>query len=161
MDFKILDASAFYAGVPFGANDDWCTTSEVYEEIRHIKKNQNILSTMIETKRLQIREPQKEFIQKAIDASKKTGDFQQLSKQDMSILALSLEVNGKIITDDFAVSNVAKYLKIIVLPIMTVGIKDEGVWMHYCPGCRKNFKNKKECPLCGTLLRRKLLKKNK
>ena len=159
MDFKILDASAFYAGVPFGANDDWHTTSLVYEEIKHIKKNQNVINTMIETGRLVIREPEQESIQKIIKESRKTGDFQQLSKQDISVLALSLETGGKIITDDFAVSNVAKYLKITVLPIMTLGIKDEGTWMHYCPGCKKNFKNKKECPLCATILKRKLLKK--
>ena len=159
MVFKILDASAFYAGVPFGAHENWNTTPEIYEEVKHIKKNHDILHTMIETGRLRIKEPKEESIQKAIRVSKKTGDFAQLSEQDISVLALSLEVNGEIITDDFAVSNVAKYLEIHVQPIMTRGIRDAGTWMHYCPGCKKNFKNQKQCPLCGTILKRKLLKR--
>ena len=161
MDFKILDASAFYAGVPFGANDNWCTTFLVYNEIKHIKKGQDILNTMIETGRLEIRDPQKESIKKAISMSKKTGDYNQLSKQDISILALSHEIShSKIVTDDFAISNVAKYLSIDVLPIMTSGIKDQGIWIHYCPGCKKNYKkNYKECPVCATPLKRKLLKR--
>jgi len=41
---------------------------------------------------------------------------------------------------------------------MTQGIKDVGKWVHYCPGCRTNHTNKKECPVCGTPLKRKLLK---
>ena len=168
MDFKILDASAFYAGVVFGVNSNnneenslYTTTSAVYDEIKHIKERQGVLNTMIETNKLQIREPDTQSIQKVIEAAKKTGDYPQLSKQDISVLALSSQTQGKIITDDFAVSNVAKYLKIMVHPIMTLGIRYEGVWMHYCPGCRKNFKNKVECPLCGTPLKRKLLKRSK
>ena len=39
MDFRILDASAFYAGVPFRSSEDCYTTSLVYDEIQHIKKN--------------------------------------------------------------------------------------------------------------------------
>jgi len=41
---------------------------------------------------------------------------------------------------------------------MTQGIKDVGKWIHYCPGCRTNHINKKECPACGTPLKRKLIK---
>lgn len=91
---------------------------------------------------------------------KKTGDFNQLSKQDISVIALCLQMNGEIITDDFAISNVAKNLKLKVSPLMTSGINDVGNWIHYCPGCRKNFESGSECPLCGTQLKRKLIKQN-
>ena len=161
MGFKILDASAFYAGVPFGRGDhdgQWATTPSVADEIRHIKKAQGVIDTMIETGRIRIMEPQKKFLREAEAASKRTGDRQQLSAQDISVLALCMEVKGEIVTDDFAVSNVAKFAEIKVNPIMTGGIKDMGTWIHYCPGCRKNFKNSKECPLCGNMLKRKLIK---
>jgi UPF0271 protein len=108
--FKILDASAFYAGVPFRTSEDCYTTTIVYDEIKHIKKNHNALETLIETSRLKIREPEKKFLEMAIDAAKNSGDFQQLSKEDLSIIALGIEVNGEIITDDFAISNVGKNL---------------------------------------------------
>ena len=158
MDFRILDASAFYAGVPFRSSEDCFTTSLVYDEIKHIKKNHDALGTLLETNRLKIREPDSESTKSAIKASKETGDFPQLSKQDISIIALCLEMKGQIISDDFAISNVAKNLGLEITPIMTKGIKDVGKWVHYCPGCRTNHSSGTECPACGTPLKRKLLK---
>jgi len=158
LDFKILDASAFYAGVPFRTSEDCFTTSLVYDEIKHIKKNHDALGTLLETNRLKIREPSEDSTKSAIKASKETGDFPQLSKQDISIIALCIEMKGQIISDDFAISNVAKNLGLEILPIMTKGIKDVGKWVHYCPGCRTNHSSGTECPACGTPLKRKLLK---
>ena len=158
MDFRILDASAFYAGVPFRSSDDCYTTSSVYDEIKHIKKNHDVLGTLLETNRLKIREPDKDHMNAAIKASKDTGDFPQLSKQDISIIALCIEMKGEIISDDFAISNVAKNLCLKISPIMTKGIEDVGKWIHYCPRCRTSHTKGKECPMCGTLLKRKLLK---
>jgi len=158
LDFRILDASAFYAGVPFRSSNDYYTTSLVYDEIRHIKKNHGALEILLETNRLKIREPDKESTEAAIKAAKDTGDFPQLSRQDISIIALCIEMNGEIISDDFAISNVAKNLDLKISPIMTQGIKDVGKWIHYCPGCRTNHTNGKVCPVCGTPLKRKLLK---
>ncbi|MGY5150125.1 MAG: NOB1 family endonuclease [Candidatus Nitrosopumilus sp. bin_68KS] len=158
MDFRILDASAFYAGVPFGSADDCYTTSLVYDEIKHIKKNQDALGTLLETNRLKIREPDKESTVAAVKAARDTGDYQQLSKQDVSIIALCIELNGEIISDDFAISNVARNIGLKISPIMTQGITDVGKWVHYCPGCRTNHQSGSECPMCGTPLKRKLLK---
>ena len=159
MDFRILDASAFYAGIPFGSSNDCYTTSMVFDEIKHIKKNQEVLETLMETNRLQIRDPDTNSVNLAIKASKNTGDFQQLSQQDLSIIALCIDLQGQIITDDFAISNVAKNLGLKISPLMTRGIKDVGKWIHYCPGCRSNHENRKECPMCGTPLKKKLLKR--
>ena len=158
MDFRILDASAFYAGVPFGSSDDCYTTSLVYEEIKHIKKNHDVLGTLLETNRLKIMDPDKDSIDRAIISAKETGDFQQLSKQDISIIALCINLNGEIISDDFAITNVSKNLGLKISSIMTNSFQDVGKWVHYCPGCRTNHTIGKECPMCGTMLKRKLLK---
>ena len=158
MDFRILDASAFYAGVPFRSSSDCYTTSLVYDEIKHIKKNHDALGTLLETNRLKIREPDAYSTKAATDAAKNTGDYPQLSKQDLSIIALCIELDGEIISDDFAISNVAKNLGLKISPIMTQGIKDVGKWVHYCPGCKTNHESGKECPMCATPLKRKLLK---
>ena len=158
MDFRILDASAFYAGVPFRSSEDCYTTSLVYDEIQHIKKNYDALGTLLGTNRLKIREPDEQSTQAAIKAAKETGDFPQLSKQDISIIALGIETKGQIITDDFAISNVAKNIGLVIAPIMTKGIKDVGKWIHYCPGCKASYQGGKECSICGTTLKRKLLK---
>ena len=159
MDFRILDASAFYAGVPFQTSKIHFTTARVYQEIKHIKKNQDVLSTLIQTKRLQIIEPEGSYIKDAKNAAKKSGDLPQLSEEDISIIALGIKTQGEIISDDFAISNVAKNIGLKISPIMTKGIRDVGNWIHYCPGCKITQKEKKECPNCGTPLKRKLQKK--
>ena len=158
MDFRILDASAFYAGVPFQTSKVHFTTTLVYQEIQHIKKNQDILRTLIETNRLKVIEQEELPIEEAEIAAKESGDFAQLSEEDISIIALGIKTKGEIISDDFAISNVAKNIGLKISPVMTKGIKDVGNWIHYCPGCKTIQKEKKECPNCGTTLKRKLIK---
>ena len=159
MVFKILDASAFYSGVPFSSDEDCYTTSLVYEEIKHIKKNHDVLGTLLETNRLKIMDPDVESTKAAISHAKSTGDFPQLSKQDISLIALGINTRGQIITDDFALINVAQQIGLSTSSIMTKGIRDIGKWIHYCPGCHKNQSSGKECNVCGTLLKRKLFTK--
>ena len=160
MVFRIIDASAFYAGIPFRSSNEFYTTSLIFDEIKHIKKNHGAIDIVLATNRLKIQDPSSEFIDIAIEESKKTGDFNQLSKQDVSLIALCLQRKGELITDDFAISNLAKNLDIKVSPLMTSGIKDVGIWIFYCPGCRKNFDSGSECPSCGSILKRKLIKQN-
>ncbi len=160
MVFRIIDASAFYAGIPFSSSNEFYTTSLIFDEIKHIKKNHDAIDILLATNRLKIQDPSSEFIDIAIEESKKTGDFNQLSKQDVSLVALCLQLKGELITDDFAISNLAKNLDIKVSPLMTSGIKDVGIWILYCPGCRKNFDSGSECSSCGSILKRKLIKQN-
>ena len=119
---RVLDSSAFYAGIPFSSNEEGNITSLVYNEIEHIKKDHDAVQILIETKRLTVNEPEDEFITASIDAAKKSGDFSNLSDGDISTIALSLQLGAELITDDFAVSNVAKNLNIKVIPVMTDGI---------------------------------------
>ena len=159
MAFRVLDSSAFYAGIPFGSNEPSYTTSSVYDEIKHIKKNHDAVDILIETGRLTISNPESEFIEIVRNAANKSGDLHELSVEDISIIALSLKLNAELITDDFAVSNVAKNLNIQVFPVMTDGIKNIVSWTYYCPGCNNNFSESVKCPKCGNTLKRKKLKK--
>ena len=160
MVFRVLDATAFYAGIPFSSNDSFMTTSIVYQEIQHIKAKQGALDMLQQTNRLQVRDPAEKTINIVNDASEKTGDKQTISKQDVSIIALALENNIELITDDFAVTNVAKQLGVKTSPLMTQGIKVVGKWISYCSACGKEFSKEKECPICGSKLNRKLIKKS-
>ena len=160
MVFRVLDATAFYAGIPFSSNDSFMTTSIVYQEIQHIKAKQGALDMLQQTNRLQVRDPAEKTINIVNDASEKTGDKQTISKQDVSIIALALENNIELITDDFAVTNVANQLGIKTSSLMTQGIKVVGKWISYCSVCGKEFSKRKECPVCGSKLNRKLVKKS-
>ena len=155
MAFRIIDASAFYAGLPFGSPEKFHTTPQVFAEIEHIKKSHGALDALIRTGRLNIREPDVKFVKKIKDAAAKSGDA-DLSTGDVSVLALSLELRGEIITDDYAVSNVAQNLGIRVRTLMSAGIKNVGRWEYYCAGCGAGFAGVTECPRCGNPLRRRL-----
>jgi len=155
---RILDASAFYVGIPFRSQIECYTTPQVYDEIKHIKKNHDALGILIETKRLKIIDPETKYKDLVVKMAKATGDFRNLSKEDISSISLCLQLNGEILTDDFAISNVSESLGLKTIPLMTEGIKDKGNWVYYCPGCHKNFSESTECPICGNFLRKKLLK---
>ena len=159
MAFRVLDSSAFYAGIPFSSNEPSYITSLVYNEIEHIKKDHDAIQILIETKRLTINEPEDRFVTSTIDATKKSGDFSNLSDEDISTIALSLQLNADLVTDDFAVSNVAKSINIKVIPVMTNGIKNVVIWKYYCPGCKTDFSKLTECPRCGNKLKRKAMKR--
>ena len=158
MAFRVLDSTAFYAGIPFSSNEPNYTTSLVYNEIEHIKKDHDAVQILIETKRLMICDPEHQFIITANNTAKKSGDIPNLSDEDISTIALSLQLNAELVTDDFAVSNVAKNLGIKVIPVMTNGIKNVITWKYYCPGCKTNFSKITECPRCGNRLKRKSTK---
>ena len=155
MAFRVLDSSAFYAGIPFSSSEPSVTTSYVYNEIKHIKKDHDAVQILIETRRLTISDPDHRFIITVNNAAKKSGDLPNLSQEDISIIALSLQLNAELITDDFAVSNVAKNLSIKVIPIMTSGIKKIVTWIYYCPGCKTDFSKTTNCPNCVNRLKRK------
>ena len=155
MAFRVLDSTAFYAGIPFSSNEPNYTTSLVYNEIEHIKKDHDAIQILIETKRLMICDPEHQFVITVNNTAKKSGDIPNLSDEDISTIALSLQLNAELVTDDFAISNVAKNLGIKVIPVMTNGIKNVITWKYYCPGCKINFSKITECPRCGNRLKRK------
>lgn len=159
MASKVYDASAFYAGIPFSSPEQGYTTSLVFDEIKHIKKDHGVLDILLETDRLRIQDPDSENLNFVIEAAKKTGDYQKLSKADISTLALTHQIQGQLITDDFAALNLAKNIHLDTHPIMTKGIKDVGKWIHYCPMCKKEFSGIIECPNCGSKLNRRLFKR--
>ena len=159
MASRVLDATSFYAGIPFASQDISYTTPLVFEEIKHIKKDQYAITMLIESNRLKIIEPEKKYVEMAVKKSQETGDYQRLSKEDVSIIALCLQIGGELITDDFAISNVAKHMNLKVMPVMTKGA-DKMNWIYFCSGCNSSFSKISICPICGNKLRRKAVKKS-
>ena len=157
----MLDAGAFYAGTSFLSSEDQLyTTSSVLEEVRHIKSYFSALEALRLSGRLVIQDPDKSQIEKAVRVASKTGDRGSLSEADVSIIALALQLNKTLVTDDYAVANVAALLGVEVRPA-TAGkeIQETRRWMYYCSGCSKTFdRSEKECPLCGNKLKRKFKK---
>jgi UPF0271 protein len=152
-----LDAGAFYSGVVFLSSAlRYCTTHAVLDEVKHIKKSHGAIEALIESNTLQIVNSDRKSIQKVVAAARETGDYVKLSEADISIIALALQLEIVLVTDDFAVANVATTLKIPVKSVASKGITHTRRWIAYCSACGRAFgPDAKECRLCGNRLRRK------
>ena len=152
-----LDAGAFYTGLVFQSSAGrYCTTEAVFDEVKHIKKSYGAIEVMLESNSLQVITPDKKSIEKVLSTARRTGDFAKLSEADISIIALALQLEIILITDDYAVANVATTMKIPVKSMASKGITHTRKWITYCSGCSRTFgANAKECNLCGNRLRRK------
>jgi endoribonuclease Nob1 len=152
-----LDAGAFYTGVVFlSSAGRYYTTQAVFDEVKHIKRSHGAIEALLESNTLQIVNSDRKSIEKAVAAARKTGDYQKLSEADVSIVALALQLEIVLITNDYAVANVASTLKIPVKSVASKGISHTRRWITYCSACGRAFgPNAKECRLCGNRLRRK------
>ena len=155
MASRVLDATSFYAGIPFSSQEQSFTTPLVFEEIKHIKINHDAVQAIIDLDRLKIMEPEQQNINFVLEKAKNTGDLSELSKEDVSILALCVQLNGELVTDDYTVSNVAKHLNLKVIPLMTKGISMVLDSVYICPACNKVFEKISNCTICGSKLRKK------
>ena len=152
----VLDASAFYAGIPFQSSKKCITTNAVYEEVRHIRKSYSPLEALIDAGNLIIIEPELTSFNKVMACAKKTGDYTKLSRADISIIALALQFGKTLISDDFAVGNVATFLKIPVITLASKGISKLRAWVYFCKSCGKVYKSGSSvCKICGSTLRRR------
>jgi UPF0271 protein len=158
----VLDAGAFYAGIPFlSSSGRYFTTQAVFNEVRHIKRSHAAIEALLDSGNLRLAEPSQDEIEKVIAAARKTGDSAKLSKADISILGLALSLKkATLVTDDYAVANVATVMKILVISASSRGIKETRKWITYCSACSRTFfPDAKECPLCGNKLKRRYKKK--
>lgn len=152
----ILDASAFYAGVPFVSPVVYHTTPQVYAEIMHIKKAQDAAQTLQDIGRLVVMQPQKDHVERALAVALSTGDLPTLSEPDISVLALASQTGLEIITDDYAISNSAHAMGIRSHAVMTKGPTTFGQWVYRCPSCQKRHPPGDICDVCGATLSRRL-----
>jgi len=163
----VLDTSAFVAGFdPFTIREEQVAPPMVEEEVKRNSMTLLRFKTAVESGRLKIFAPTKVFIEKVTASATSLGDSFFLSETDMQVLALAAEIKERgdtpqIVTDDYSIQNVAKQLGLEYVALATFGIKRVLAWVRYCPACHRtypsNFKSK-ECPICGTALKRKPLR---
>ncbi len=152
----VLDASAFYAGIPFQSSKKCFTTTAVYDEVKHIRRPYSALEALIDAGNLIIMQPEKGSLNKVIASAKETGDRRKLSSADISIIALAHQLRKTLISDDYAVANVATFLKIPVKTLAFKGISELRRWVSFCKACGNAYESYiSECRICGSRLRQR------
>ena len=125
----VLDTSAFLAGFdPFSVGEDQLTVPQVEEEVRSNSITWVRFKTAVENGKLKVKAPSHEFLNRVKVSANRVGDSFFLSKTDMRILALALELKVKgytpqIVTDDYSIQNVATQIGIEFVPLATFGIR--------------------------------------
>ncbi len=159
----VLDTSAFIAGfIPFAA--EYCAYS--VPDVEHELKDGLTVARFqaaVETGKIKILTPITHFVEWVREASKETGDRVYLSEADLNVLALAAQLkkegySSTVVTDDYAMQNVATKLGINFTSLATLGIKYHLTWLIYCPACRRKYPSDykhKNCEVCGTRLKRK------
>ncbi|MHB1908144.1 MAG: NOB1 family endonuclease [Nitrososphaerales archaeon] len=157
--FLVLDSTAFYAGVPYtNTSENLVTTPEVISEVSNERTR-----SLIALSKLNVLQGSPENFKTVKEALTRTGD-NDLTSADLSVLALCLNLTQQgneaiLLSDDFAVENVASTIGIKARPLMTNGIRTVAEWVFFCPACgRKYRKQRAECLVCGTKIEKRLKK---
>jgi UPF0271 protein len=153
----VLDTSAVISGfVPGLAKAEQVTIQEVLEEARDICSKLQ-LETAVMAGKVKVMEPSKDSLAAIRAKVKHTGDL--VSQTDIKLLALALDLKDEgvqLVTDDYAIQNLASLFEIPYCRIAMPGIKEVLRWEAVCTACgRKYPPTTGMCVACGSTLVRK------
>lgn len=159
INYYIADTSMFIEDtnleIPFNK------TITVPSVIKEIKSKKAIIKLeLAKVNGLIIEPPNKYFVSLILKKARETNDLNVLSTIDIEILSKSIEYkNSILLTDDFAIQNLASFFNVKIRTISKKKIKNQIVWHMQCIGCKKTFESGLICTICGSKLIKKI--KNK
>ena len=156
----VLDSSAIinYLAALGAPDGELYTTNEALAELRSELARLRA-EALIASGQLRIVEPPPEAIDEVRRAASKTLDIAKLSETDISVLALALHLSkdGEVLlmTDDYAMMNVACRLGIRFVPAREASIREYREYVFMCPACRRVYRDQGDgrCPHCGAPLK--------
>jgi UPF0271 protein len=160
----VLDASGIIGGFISSKHKN-ITISGVLSEIKDLK-SQIVVQSALNDGKIIIKEPDTDSLNQVKNAIENSGDILRLSKVDLSLVALAVNLKKKyhplVVTDDYSIQNVLKILKIPYQSVLTQGIQEVYGWIKICRGCRKKYPADygwEDCEICGANVYRKRIKK--
>lgn len=155
----ILDTSAVIGGYnPNLEEPEQYIVPQVLDEARSLSTRLK-LETAISSGQIEVKEPSQEAIDAVREKVEKTRD--RVSKTDVQVLALAQELRAsgrdpEVITDDYAIQNLAELLGISYSQVAKPGISTIYEWEKICPSCGRTYEEDlSRCEICGARLRRK------
>ena len=149
----VADSSVFILGMPLPQPplNRTVTTPDVLQELKDMRSKMAFEAAVDHG--LRIEQPLPHLVSEVCDRARTTGDFDRLSETDIGLLAKTLEYDGILCTDDYAIQNVAESLGIRTESIAQEHIKETFEWGMRCTGCGRRFESGDQvCPICGSRL---------
>jgi len=147
----ILDTSAFIH--EYHTDEDTASVPQVHEEL---EGEHAFRFDAEEGAGMHIHIPSDGTVDRITRAASETGDADELSETDLLLVATAFELDGTLVTDDYAMQNVAERLNVDVEVIAREGITEQREWQFQCAGCGRTFDDDHDrCPICGSDLSRK------
>lgn len=146
----VLDSSAFITGYePTGPT---ATVPSVRDEL---EDSSQYRFDAMEGSGMRIEIPGEDSRERVRRAARESGDETELSETDLYLVAAALELDAVLVTDDYAMQNVAERLGVDVEEISQEGIEEEREWLYQCQGCGRVYDENQVCPVCGSETTRK------
>lgn len=119
---KILDAGAMINSDSIETEKDIYTTPSVMDELKDLKS-----SSLADVAKLQhdldVLRPKEKYIKEVKGKAKEIGSLDHLSSTDLEVIALALEKDGEVVTDDYTMQNLAAHLDLDYEGVMRGEIK--------------------------------------
>jgi UPF0271 protein len=148
---QVLDSSAFIH--EYRTEEPTASVPEVHEEL---SGGHALRFDAMEGSGMHVHVPADDAIRRVRRAARESGDADVLSETDVRLVASAFELDATLVTDDYAMQNVAERLDVTVNPIDREGITEEREWLFQCAGCGRTFDDEADrCPVCGSDLTRK------
>ncbi|MFB6161574.1 MAG: NOB1 family endonuclease [Haloferacaceae archaeon] len=148
---RVLDTSAFIH--EYHTDEPTASIPRVQEEL---EGEHAYRFDAMEGAGMHIHIPAEGTVERVQRAAEQTGDAGELSETDVRLLAAAFELDATLVTDDYAMQNVADRLGVEVEVIAREGITEQREWTFQCRGCGREFdEDHDRCPVCGSELTRK------
>ena len=148
---EVLDASAFIRD--YTTDDRIATIPLVREEL---EDEAGYRFDALEGSGMRLHIPDGGTVERVERAAGETGDRETLSRTDVRLLAAAFELDATLVTDDYAMQNVADKLDVDVSIVAQDGIDERREWQFQCQGCGRVFDDHHDrCRICGSELERK------
>jgi len=147
----ILDASAFLAGVSLCFQGEMIVPSSVREELKYGAGRRRLEETI--TRGCRVVSPSPEAV--ADVQERMMGADQGLSPADVDVVAVAMENNGTVVSDDYGIQNTCLALGIPFQPLAEAGVGERWNWGLRCTGCGRWVRESSACPVCGSPVKRK------
>jgi len=143
---KVLDASAFIRD--YEPDGRIATVPEVRDELAD---DSGYRFEALAGAGMTIHVPDEPALGRVREAARATGDDGELSETDRQLLAAALELDATLVTDDYAIQNVAGRLDLAVDSVGRDAIAEQRAWTFQCRGCGRTFdEDPGRCPVCGS-----------